>query len=166
MLPSACSCEASGAAGSFRSMTHLHQSPNACSGSSYTDSYEFHTQSQSRQNASCLVLRSLVRLTESKGLGPSLDCCASRDAEIWIFRFDLRVVPGSDLTLHDLCQDTGRQLQALGISHLSSLFALDAQRSQNISRCCLKNSRHFAFQHGSTCLVSIPLRLASPAGTE
>mmetsp|Transcript_64311 Transcript_64311/g.130673 ORF Transcript_64311/g.130673 Transcript_64311/m.130673 type:complete len:209 (+) Transcript_64311:2232-2858(+) len=64
------SCEASSAAGSFGSMTHL-------------------------------------------------DCCAGRNVEIRVFRLDVLVVPSRDLALHDLCQDTRRKLQALGISNLT-----------------------------------------------
>ena len=41
-----------------------------------------------------------------------LDLGASWHVETWVFRLDVCMIPGSDITLHDLRQDAGRQFQA------------------------------------------------------
>ena len=48
-----------------------------------------------------------------------LDLGASWHVETWVFRLDVCMIPGSDITLHDLRQDAGRKFQALCISDLS-----------------------------------------------
>lgn len=42
-----------------------------------------------------------------------LDLGASWHVETWVFRLDVCMIPGSDITLHDLRQDAGRKFQAL-----------------------------------------------------